>query len=620
MGAEESKPIPPEVEELLQRMPCLKDYSTQVALLAHHDQLHLLNDWDPKDTDEIKSFFDQLQVLQENYAGGIGRYIERARKLLKDAADGKTPFDGYIPEIPKGCTLQFASDEYKKMEQIGLETTPYLGFVLVAGGLGERLGFSGIKIALPTELVTGKFYMQLFVESILSMQKEAIKLTGDDNLIIPLAIMTSHDTHDKTLKLFNDNNNFGMARGQITLMRQEKVACFQDDKARLARDPNNKYSILTKPHGHGDVHELMNASGVAEKWAKQGKRYIAFFQDTNSLVFRPMLASVGVSVSHNLACNSMSGPRQPKREMGAIVKLKKSDGQTMTCNVEYNLLEPMLIAAGHKDGDVAGGDGFSPYPGNMNQLIFHLPSYLSILQKEHVDGLVPEFVNPKYKDETRTSFKKPARLECMMQDLPRKFDESMQVGFTTVQGDINFYTPVKNNIKDAAIKQRKNMVPGCASAGEADLYTANAKILRKIGVTVADPVEKVYGEGELAITVKDWPHVVIAPYHILTLHHWEQLFPTPSSVVISAGSSLVIEGKGTVVIKELKLDGSLKLVSNDSESVIVIDKLEVKNRGSSYEKLDNSCQDEILLMRGYKLKTDEELIYTISGNHTLTIS
>eukprot|EP00039_Didymoeca_costata_P012640 m.182979 g.182979 ORF g.182979 m.182979 type:complete len:55 (-) comp15538_c0_seq3:1975-2139(-) len=43
--------------------------------------------------------------------------------------------------------------------------------------------------------------------------------------------------------------------------------------------------------------------------------------------------------------------------MGAIVKLKKSDGQTMTCNVEYNLLEPMLIAAGHKDGDVAGGDG-----------------------------------------------------------------------------------------------------------------------------------------------------------------------------------------------------------------------------------------------------------------------
>eukprot|EP00039_Didymoeca_costata_P012638 m.183044 g.183044 ORF g.183044 m.183044 type:complete len:205 (-) comp15538_c0_seq17:4-618(-) len=174
MGAEESKPIPPEVEELLQRMPCLKDYSTQVALLAHHDQLHLLNDWDPKDTDEIKSFFDQLQVLQENYAGGIGRYIERARKLLKDAADGKTPFDGYIPEIPKGCTLQFASDEYKKMEQIGLETTPYLGFVLVAGGLGERLGFSGIKIALPTELVTGKFYMQLFVESILSMQKEAI--------------------------------------------------------------------------------------------------------------------------------------------------------------------------------------------------------------------------------------------------------------------------------------------------------------------------------------------------------------------------------------------------------------------------------------------------------------
>ena len=40
----------------------------------------------------------------------------------------------------------------------------------VAGGLGERLGYSGIKVALPTETSTGKCYLALFIEHILALQ------------------------------------------------------------------------------------------------------------------------------------------------------------------------------------------------------------------------------------------------------------------------------------------------------------------------------------------------------------------------------------------------------------------------------------------------------------------
>jgi UDP-sugar pyrophosphorylase len=35
------------------------------------------------------------------------------------------------------------------MEQLGLNELDKVGFVLIAGGLGERLGYSGIKIGLP---------------------------------------------------------------------------------------------------------------------------------------------------------------------------------------------------------------------------------------------------------------------------------------------------------------------------------------------------------------------------------------------------------------------------------------------------------------------------------------
>ena len=43
-------------------------------------------------------------------------------------------------------------------------------FVRVAGGLGERLGYSGIKVALPVESASGASFLQHYIESILALQ------------------------------------------------------------------------------------------------------------------------------------------------------------------------------------------------------------------------------------------------------------------------------------------------------------------------------------------------------------------------------------------------------------------------------------------------------------------
>ncbi len=44
----------------------------------------------------------------------------------------------------------------------------------------------------------------------------------------------------------------------------------------------------------------------------------------------------------------------------------------------------------------------------------NLGSYCATLKR--TKGVMEEFVNPKYADATKTTFKKPTRLECMMQD------------------------------------------------------------------------------------------------------------------------------------------------------------------------------------------------------------
>ena len=149
----------------------------------------------------------------------------------------------------QGNTIQYGSEDFLRMEEAGLGVSHQVGFVLVAGGLGERLGYNGIKISLSPEITTGRCYIQLYIESILALQREASRRTGTD-VVIPFAIMTSGDTHARTAKLLADSSNFGMVADQITLLQQEKVASLADEDAHLVADKEDPYKLETKPHGY----------------------------------------------------------------------------------------------------------------------------------------------------------------------------------------------------------------------------------------------------------------------------------------------------------------------------------------------------------------------------------
>lgn len=44
-------------------------------------------------------------------------------------------------------------------------------------------------------------------------------------------------------------------------------------------------------------------------------------------------------------------------------------------NVEYNQLDPLLRASGYPDGDVNCETGYSPFPGNINQVYITISVY-----------------------------------------------------------------------------------------------------------------------------------------------------------------------------------------------------------------------------------------------------
>jgi UDP-sugar pyrophosphorylase len=92
----------------------------------------------------------QLEVLDQEYAdGGLAGYIRNCRTLLENSRNNVNPLAGWEPTLStSGSSLELGTPEYEAMEQKGLPELGAVGFVLVAGGLGERLGYSGIKVRL----------------------------------------------------------------------------------------------------------------------------------------------------------------------------------------------------------------------------------------------------------------------------------------------------------------------------------------------------------------------------------------------------------------------------------------------------------------------------------------
>ncbi|KAL0360291.1 UNVERIFIED_CONTAM: UDP-sugar pyrophosphorylase [Sesamum radiatum] len=241
-------------------------------MLLEMNQSHLFEHWPEPgvEDDEKRAFFDQVARLNASYPGGLASYIKTARELLADSKAGKNPYEGFTPSVPSGETLTFADDNFIRYEEAGVREARKAAFVLVAGGLGERLGYNGIK---------------------------------------------------------------------------------------------------TKPHGHGDVHSLLYSSGLLKEWLGAGRKWVLFFQDTNGLLFKAIPASLGVSATNGYHVNSLAVPRKAKEAIGGITKLTHKDGRTMVINVEYNQLDPLLRATGHPDGDVNCETGYSPFPGNINQVM-----------------------------------------------------------------------------------------------------------------------------------------------------------------------------------------------------------------------------------------------------------
>ena len=561
-----------------------------LELLKELNQEHIITKYNSSSKKEQQDFIIQFNKLDKVCRGGLKDYLKRAKVLLEESKNKVNHFSDTTIEIPDDIPhIEIGTPLFFELDQLGFDQLKETVFVLVAGGLGERLGYTGIKIGLQNDLVTLRTYIEVYTDFIKAYEDRIRKKEEmPKDWYIPFCIMTSGDTHDETVLLLKKHNDYGMRPGQISIVKQNKIPAIIDNECHLALE-DDKLLIETKPHGHGDIHYLLYQSGKAKEWLSKGKKFMVQFMDTNVLAFNCVPASIGASVKYNYDVNSVVVPRRPKDAIGAICRINRKDGTSVVQNVEYNLVDPLLKDKYNGKGDIANETGFCDFPGNLNVLVFKLEPYLRIL--EETQGLVPEFVNPKYVDDSRVKFKSPTRLECLMQDVPKLIKNGETVGYTYFDRWFCF-SACKNNLKDAIEKLKKNETGESAFTVERDIFKTNERIMSEICGKLE--VIKTEPENEITIgglTVKFGPKIIIYPSYAPTISELKlKLSKMKQGIKMTNNSILIL--KNDINIEEgIDLDGYLIVDKDEKELVVCKNKKRVvysllkTGEGEDHEKL-----------------------------------
>lgn len=238
-------------------------------------------------------------------------------------------------------------------------------------------------------------------------------------------------------------------------------------------------------------------------------------------------------------------------------------------------------------------------------------AYAKTLKGED-QGVVLEFVNPKYKDDTRTDFKKPTRLECMMQDIPKLFQKEMgseaNIGFTMFDRWFTF-SPAKNAL-EAGVEaaQKGSTAPGTMSSAESDKYIQNQRKFKFAGadIDVTTDADLVLVAG---IPVTEGPRILLCPSFGITQE--EIVAKVQGDVKISKRSSVVLEGHH-LSIKNLDVDGALIIRAGD-DTHVTVDGLKVRNKGWTLVENDPSMEyEETVAIRGYTMDKKETTEYILN--------
>ncbi len=246
-------------------------------------------------------------------------------------------------EITPIGVMQLPEIEVKKEEytKIGLDAirAGKVGAVLLAGGMGTRLGSDAPKGVYNIGLTKEVFIFQRLIENLLDVVNQA-------GAWIPLYVMTSDKNHETTTAFFKEKEYFGYNADYVTFFMQD-MAPASDYEGKVYMEAKNK--ISTSPNGNGGWFLSMMKWGVVDKIREAGVEWLNVFAVDNVLQRIADPCFVGATIATNSAVGAKVVKKNaPDEKVGAMCL---EDGKPSI--VEYYDMTEELMAAKDENGEPA---------------------------------------------------------------------------------------------------------------------------------------------------------------------------------------------------------------------------------------------------------------------------
>ena len=244
-----------------------------------------------------------------------------------------TPIE--VMQLPE---IESRREEYTK---IGIEAIKAgkVGAVLLAGGMGTRLGSDAPKGVYNIGLTKDVFIFQRLVENLLDVVHQA-------EAWIPLYVMTSDKNHEATTAFFEEKGYFGYNPDYVTFFMQD-MAPASDYNGKVYME--EKWKMSTSPNGNGGWFLSMMKWGVVDKIRETGVEWLNVFAVDNVLQRIADPCFVGATIDTGSAVGAkVVRKNAPDEKVGAICL---EDGRPSI--VEYYEMTEELMSATDAQGEPA---------------------------------------------------------------------------------------------------------------------------------------------------------------------------------------------------------------------------------------------------------------------------
>ena len=229
----------------------------------------------------------------------------------------------------------------ERFERIGMEAVRAgkVGAVLLAGGMGTRLGSDAPKGMYDIGINRHVYIFQRVIENLMKVVERA----GN---YIQLFVMTSEKNHDATVNFFREHDYFGYDSGYIAFFMQD-MAPAADYDGKVYMEAKN--CIATSPNGNGGWFLSMKKSGLMELIEKRGIEWLNVFAVDNVLQNIADTAFVGAVLEGGYSVGSKVIRKvSPDEKVGVMCT---EDGRPSI--VEYIELTEDMLTQKDENGEYA---------------------------------------------------------------------------------------------------------------------------------------------------------------------------------------------------------------------------------------------------------------------------